>query len=154
MLNSFFCSVFTREDTTAIPEAEKLYRGADPLKDVQITVEKVITKLIKLKPSSAPGPDSMWPRILNKLADVLAKPLAMIFTRFLGEGTVPPVWKSANVCPIFKKGSKTDPGNYRPVSLTSVLCKVMESVLRDSIVEHLSKHNLIRNSQHGFMSGK
>ena len=69
-------------------------------------------------------------------------------------GTVPPVWKSANITPIFKKGSKGSPGNYRPVSLTCVLCKVMESVLRDAIVEHLAKHHLIRNTQHGFTRGR
>ena len=63
-------------------------------------------------------------------------------------------WKVANVTPIFKKGSKAMPGNYRPVSLTCVLCKVMESILRDSIIEHIEKYDLLRQSQHGFMSGK
>ena len=154
LLNTYFCSVFTREDTSSVPEAEKLYTGPDPLVDVEISEGNVKAKLTNLKPSSAPGPDSMWPRILQRLADVLAKPLAMIFTKFLGEGTVPPIWKTANVCPIFKKGTKTDPGNYRPVSLTCVICKVMESVLRDSIVEHLTVNKLIRDSQHGFMSGR
>ena len=57
----------------------------------------------------------------------------------------------ANVTPIFKKGSKTDPANYRPVSLTSVICRVLESLLRDVIVEHLVKNNLIYNTQHGFV---
>ena len=154
LLNSFFCSVFTREDTSSMPEAEQLYTGTDPLMEVEITEDKVKSKLVSLKPSSAPGPDSMWPRVLNRLADVLAKPLAIIYTKFLGQGTVPPVWKTANVCPIFKKGSKTEPGNYRPVSLTCVICKVMESVIRDSIVEHLTKNKLIRDSQHGFMAGR
>ena len=56
--------------------------------------------------------------------------------------------------PIFKKGSKVSPGNYRPVSLTCVLCKVMESILRDAIVQHLEQHSLLRKSQHGFMAGK
>ena len=154
LLNSFFCSVFTREDTSSIPMAEKLYTGPDPLVNVEISEEKVKTKLANLKPCSAPGPDSMWPRVLQRLADVLAKPLAMIFTKFLGEGTVPPIWKAANVCPIFKKGGKTDPGNYRPVSLTCVIWKVMESLLKDSIVKYLSENKLIRDSQHGFMSGR
>ena len=56
--------------------------------------------------------------------------------------------------PIFKKGSRSVPGNYRPVSLTSVCCKVMEQVLKDSIVEHLNRNRLIRKSQHGFMRGR
>ena len=77
-----------------------------------------------------------------------------VYTRCLGEGTVPPDWKLANVAPIFKKGSKGSAGNYRPVSLTCVLCKVMKSILRDAIVLHLSLNNLIRPSQHGFMARK
>ena len=58
------------------------------------------------------------------------------------------------MCPIFKKGGKTDAGNYRPVTLTCVVCKVMESVLKDAIVEHLTTNRLIRDSQHGFMAGR
>ena len=67
---------------------------------------------------------------------------------------MPPEWKRANVTPIFKKGSKGSRGNYRPVSLTCVLCKVMESLLRDAIVEHLVANKLIRDTQHGFTSGR
>ena len=85
---------------------------------------------------------------------MLASPLAYVYTKSLSEGTVPPDWKLANVAPVFKKGSKGSAGNYRPVSLTCVLCKVMESVLRDALVIHLSQHNLIRSSQHGFMARK
>ena len=153
-LNMFFCSVFTQEDCSNLPEAENLFTGETPLMDVEITEEKVKAKLQKLRPDSAPGPDKLWPRILVRLADILATPLAIVYTRCLGEGTVPPDWKLANVAPIFKKGSKGSAGNYRPVSLTCVLCKVMESILRDAIVLHLSQNNLIRPSQHGFMARK
>ena len=72
----------------------------------------------------------------------------------MGEGVVPDEWKLANVTPIYKKGSKGLPGNYRPVSLTCILCKVMESVIRDTMVEHLTKKCLLRQSQHRFMKGK
>ena len=154
LLNDFFCSVFTREDCSNIPQAEQLFTGEVPLETVEITEEKVRKKLEKLKPSSAPGPDKLWPRVLHKLSTVIALPLSIIYTRCLAEGTVPPDWKLANVAPIFKKGSKGSAGNYRPVSLTCVLCKVMESILRDAIVEHLDRNNLLRCSQHGFMSGK
>ena len=153
-LNSFFCSVFTEEDTTSIPVAEQLFHGEEALEDVSITEEKVRIKLRKLRPESAPGPDKLWPRILQNLSDVLAQPLAIVYTKSLGEGSVPPEWKLANVAPVFKKGSKHSAGNYRPVSLTCVLCKVMESILRDEIVNHLNKYNLIRASQHGFMAGR
>ena len=153
-LNQFFCSVFTEEECSNIPEAENLFTGDVPLETVEITEGKVKAKLEKIRPDSAPGPDKLWPRILVRLADVLASPLANVYTKSLGEGTVPPDWKLANVAPIFKKGSKGSAGNYRPVSLTCVLCKVMESILRDSLVLHLSQHSLIRSSQHGFMAKK
>ena len=154
ILNDFFCSVFTREDVSVIPEAEQRYHGADPLVNVHITATKVQIKLEKLKPSSAPGPDKLWPRILQKLSKVIASPLAIVYSKCLSEVVVPLDWKAANVTPIFKKGSKGSPGNYRPVSLTCVLCKIMESILRDAIVEHLERHQLLRNSHHGFMAGK
>jgi retron-type reverse transcriptase len=67
---------------------------------------------------------------------------------------VPKDWKKAKVVPIYKKGQKSEPGNYRPVSLTSVPCKILESMLKDYIMEHLTNENLINDSQHGFMPGR
>ena len=121
LLNNFFCSVFTREDVSNLPEAEQLFEGDEPLVTTDFTEEKVRVKLLKLKQNSAPGPDRLWPRVLHKLSSVISLPLSIIYTRCLGEGTVPPDWKYANVTPIFKKGSKGSAGNYRPVSLTCVL---------------------------------
>jgi len=69
-------------------------------------------------------------------------------------GGVPEDWKSANVTPIFKKGAKSEPGNYRPVSLTSICCKLLESILRDVLMDHLERNKLINQSQHGFMPKK
>ena len=74
-----------------------------------------------------------------------------VYTSCMEEGVVPPDWKTANVTPIYKSGSKSSPGNYRPVSLTSIVCKVMESILRDAIVEFLAQHELLWLSQHGFL---
>ncbi len=78
----------------------------------------------------------------------------MIFQRSMDTGGVPEDWKSANVTPIFKKGAKSEPGNYRPVSLTSICCKLLESILRDVLMEHLERNKLINQSQHGFMPKK
>jgi hypothetical protein len=77
-----------------------------------------------------------------------------LFNKSIQTGEVPQDWRIAKVTPIFKKGTKGDPGNYRPVSLTSVPCKILESVIKDNIMSHLLVNSLIRESQHGFMPGK
>ena len=122
------------------------------LEHIDILTESVEKKLNKLKPFSAPGPDSISPTMLKELSNVLSFPLAIIFQKSLNEQYVPTDWKQANVTPIFKKGSTFDPGNYRPVSLTSVVCKVMESLVRDSIVDHLNLNDLLFHTQHGFIN--
>ncbi|CAM4687446.1 unnamed protein product [Caretta caretta] len=99
------------------------------------------------------GPDALLSRVLKKLADVIAEPLAIIFENSWQSGEVPDDWKKANVVPIFKKGKKEDPGNYRRVSLTSGPGKIMEQVLKESILKHLER-KVIGNSQHGFTKGK
>ena len=67
---------------------------------------------------------------------------------------MPEIWKLAHVTPIYKKGAKSDPLNYRPVSLTSVVCKFMERLIRDKIIDHLDKYNLLSTHQHGFRSNR
>ena len=111
ILNSFFCSVFIREDLDELPQPEQLYLGEEPFTSVTFDHESVKKKLENLKPSSAPGPDGVWPRVLQKLASSLAMPLALIFTKLFQEGSIPSIWKQANVKPIFKKGIKGNPGN-------------------------------------------
>ena len=111
-------------------------------------------KIHSLKTASAFGPDRIGPRVLQEASDILCAPLSIMFKRSLDEGVVPDEWRRANVTPIFKSGTKMTPGNYRPVSLTCILCKIMESIVRDNIVAHLNMHALIRSTQHGFTAGK
>ena len=72
----------------------------------------------------------------------------------LQEGIVPLEWKEANIIPLFKKGSRNKYVNYRPVSLTSVICKLLETIIRDHMMDFLAKHKLINTSQHGFPKSK
>ena len=92
--------------------------------------------------------------MLQKCAESLAIPYSHLYQLSFSTGTVPKLWKLANITPIFKKGSTLDPANYRPVSLTSVPCKVMEKIIRNTIFKHLINENLISESQHGFVDKK
>ncbi|KAJ7404352.1 hypothetical protein BTVI_72513 [Pitangus sulphuratus] len=99
------------------------------------------------------GPDGINPRILKELADVIAKPLSMIFEQCWEYRVVPADWKLANVVPVFKKGKK-DTRNNRPVSLTSVTGEVMEKIILGGVEKHPKDKTVIGQSQHGFMRGK
>ena len=153
VLNSFFASVFTHENSSELPDfPDRSYTSI--LDSIKFTPALVKKSLQKLNPNKSPGPDGLHPYLLRELCDELAYPLSLLFTRSMQEGHVPSSWKQACITPIFKKGSKKDPGNYRPVSLTSIACKLMESVVRDGMVAHLKTNNLLAKEQHGFVRGR
>ena len=111
-------------------------------------------KLLKLHENKAQGPDGIHPMILKQCADILAKPLSPIFKSSYRLGIVPENWKTAIVAPIRKKGSKHEASNYRPISLTSVVCKVMEAIIKDKVVLSLQEGSIITDRQHGFVRGR
>ena len=79
---------------------------------------------------------------------------AQIFNKSMQTGDVPREWGDALIVPLFKKGNRSEPCNYRLVSLTSVVCKAMERIVKDNVVEHLNEYNIIMGSQHGFTRGR
>ena len=155
--NDYFASVFTMEDADDIPDPVIVNRGiegGDTLDGIDSHEPEVEAKLKELKPDKAAGSDGFLPRVLKAVSDGVAPPLCQIFNRSLATGEVPADFRSADVCPIHKKGPLTAKGNYRPISLTSVPGKVLESIIKDRIVDFLETHNLIRSSQHGFRRGR
>ena len=100
------------------------------------------------------GLDEIHPRVLREPAEVIAEPLSIICQRSLLTGEVPEDWRLASVTPIYKKGCREDPGNYRPVSLTSVPGKIMEQIVLREITRHMQVNRGIRPSQHGFTKGR
>jgi len=153
LLNSFFSSTFTKEDVSSIPQpAEPVIHHQ--MSDIQIDLDTVKKKILNLKKDSSPGPDGIRPRTLIELVDEVSIPLCLIMQKSYQTGEVPTDWRRANVSPIFKKGSKSAVGNYRPVSLTSIICKIMESILKDGIMDHLVINSLILSTQHGFMKNR
>jgi len=118
-LNTFFASVFTKEDLQAIPEAEEEHVEV-AMRPVVVTQQMIRKQIKKLRKEAAPGPDEITPGLLKMLEEEVLLPLEVLFNKSLTTAQVPSEWRTANVTPIFKKGTKGDPGNYRPVSLTSV----------------------------------
>lgn len=156
MLNDYFSSIFTKENMDMIPEARSNFKEDRDakLQDIDITQDMIYQKLKNLKKHKAPGVDNIDSGFLNETAMAVSVPLVKIFRKSLECGIVPADWKQANVCAIYKKGPKALPENYRPVSLTSHVCKTFESILKDKICEHIDKYNLMNHSQHGFVKNK
>ena len=152
ILNSFFSSVFVSEDTHNIPVLQDSVFN-DELKDIVVTKENVEKKLLRLNTTKSQSGDQMHPRVLKELSSEISETLATLFNKSITAGYLPSEWKFAIVVPLFKKGSKKKAENYRPVSLTSVICKVLESILRDKIINHMDKNNMFVKHQHGFRSG-
>ena len=122
--------------------------------EVRVTVEAVKKKLKNLDINKAQGPDKVPAKVLKELSEELALPLTILYNKSLETGSLPSEWKTAEVTAIFKKGTKTDPSNYRPVSLTCIVCKILEQFIRDAIVNHMTDFKLYSDCQHGFRSGR
>ena len=154
IMNKFFTSVYTIEDLQDIPRVPIFYRGMEPLRKIKITVERVREKIRKLNACKSPGPDGLYPREIKEVGNEIAPHFCDIYKSSMEQKRAVADWKLQNITPLFKKGSKDNPGNYRPVSLTSVPGKMLESIIAEDITQHLESNNLILDSQHGFRKGR
>ena len=155
-LNGYFSSVFTKEDISSLPVADAKFQGAksDYLGPLVVTPELVAKKIKAMKDNKSPGVDGIPPKLLMETEEQISIPLARVFNLSVKEGVVPFEWKEANIIPLFKKGSRNKSENYRPVSLTSVICKLLERLIKDHMVDFLVKHKLLNSSQHGFLKAR
>ncbi|KAK4825499.1 hypothetical protein QYF61_000012 [Mycteria americana] len=156
VLNAFFASVFNSRANCSLgtQPLELEDRDGDQNGVPIIQGEMVSDLLHHLDTHKSMGPDKIHPRVLKEPADVLTKPLSIIYQQSWLTGEVPADWRLANVMPIFKKGRKEDLGNYRPVSLTSVPGKLMEQIILSAITRHVENNQGIKPSQHGFRKGR
>ena len=148
ILNNQFGSVFTKENNEALPDL-----GPSPypeLPDLEIHSGGVERLLKELDPNKAHGPDNIPSRLLKDFSQFLAKPLTLIFQASLHQGKIPEDWREGIVTPLFKKGDRSSPANYRPISLTSVCCKVLEHIVHSHTIQHLDRYNILNAAQHGF----
>ena len=115
----------------------------------------VAKKIKAMKVNKSLGVDGIPPKLLMETVEQICIPLARMFNLSLKEGVVPFEWKETNIIPLFKKGSRNKSETYyRPVSLTSVICKLLERLIKDHMVDFLVRHKILNSSQHGFLKAR
>jgi len=153
VLGNFFASVFVSE-TDPVPPNIQPRSCHSPFVDPVFSEQIIYEKLNNLKVAKSPGPDHIHPRVLYELRYELILPLKILFETSYKLNQLPSDWKTGHITAIFKKGNKCDPSNYRPISLTSIICKIMESIIRDHIMEFFFHNNYFSKSQYGFIKGR
>ena len=151
ILSEHFESVFTYENVTNFPELPNSNIPDMPSFDIDACGMEKLLKNINVKKASGPDEISSW--ILKEAASEIAPFLQFTFMQSIKTSEVPRDWKLANVVAMFKKGNETDAPNYRPVSLTSVTCKILEHIIFHHVMSHLEEHNILTGDQHGFRKG-
>ena len=148
ILSKQFSGVFTSEDLTTIPAV-----GTEPkpaIGPLTLTIPGVIKQLQSLKPNKASGADKIPPWFLKDDAVEIGPILTALYQTSIDTSHVPSKWKRANVCGVFKNGEKSDPSNYRLISLTCISSKVLEHIIHSHIMKHLERHAILTDVQHGF----
>ena len=156
VFNQFFTSIFTSENTSNLSELRRDLQKSwchDSVADITISRDDVYDLLSKLDVSKSCGPDEVPARLLREGACWLADPLTRLYNISLCQGRLPSDWTSANVTPVFKKGSKHLASNYRPISLTCTAVRLLERLLHDHIVQFLTHGSKLSPFQHGFRKG-
>ena len=152
LLNEYFSSLFNSSDAISFPAPN--ISNIPPMPEITLGLNGIIKLCDNLKAHSAAGPDCIPSKFL-KFNSVLVSPILLdIFSTSLRTSIIPSDWLSAHVVPIFKKGSRSSPNNYRPISLTSIVSKIFEHILYSQIATHLDKNNFFNPAQHGFLKGR
>ena len=148
VLSRHFQSQFTKEDMDNLPVESDSDIPSMP--DIVFNKEGVVKLLSELNTNKAMGPDEISPRYLKMVAEEIGQALQIIFQYSYNTGTVPIDWLISNITPLFKKGDRTNPGNYRSVNLTSVCSILFEHILKSNIMHHLDRYDILCENQHGF----
>ena len=145
-----FASVFCHFVPSNPAQNQFCFNNVDPL---IISPDDVQQVLMALDPNSSMGDDGIHPRLLINLSSVLSVPLSVLFNNSLNSSILPGDWLESTVVPVYKKGPRYNPLNYRPISITSVVCKSLERLIVSHICEYLEINELISEHQYGFRSG-
>merc|ERR1712121_274250 len=126
----------------------------DDITDITIDEDDIMTAIGKVDPNSTAGPEGVSAKFIREAGKSIATPLAIILRNSIDKCEIPDILKLAYMTPIHKGGSRLNPENYRPVSLTPHIMKVFERVIKKKLTEHLRKEGLVNNGQHGFVEGR
>ena len=151
ILQRQFLSVFSPVDdsTTKLPARINV-----DIENIIISEEAVRDMLKNINVNKSLGPDDIHPRILHELANILSAPITILYNRSIQGEELPDDWKLQYVSPIYKKGQRSLAENYRPISLTCVLCKILESMVRSKVLSHLLTNDVLSKRQYGFINGR
>ena len=152
LLAKQFKSAFTKDKEDPYQDTKLHGPAYPPIKELEIGEEGVRRLLEAIDPSKAAGPDELPCRLLKELATELAPIFTSLFRQTLHTGQLPTPWTTAWVVPIFKSGARCEPANYRPVSLTCVMCKLFEHIVCSHIRRHMDEHGILTDYNHGFRS--
>ena len=149
ILNNQFASAFTSETASKLP-APPSYIVTQPMTPLELTEESVMKQLALLDVNKSAGPDGLHPCLLHECRTEIVYPLSKLIRLSLDSSKLPAEWKVAYITPIHKKGRKDSVENYRPISITSVVVKLLEHIVNKPVIEHLDRNHLLNSSQHGF----
>ena len=152
ILQKQFASVFTKEPNAEVPVLDK--KTEVDLSNINIKEQMIRNEILKLNVNKSCRPDEIHPQILIELIDLVPKPPALLINKTMDEGYILQDWKMAYVSPRFKKGARDKAENYRPISLTSIVCKLMKHFVKNSIMTHMRAENLLSSKQYGFINGR
>ena len=131
----------------------RLHMLNEPINNLTSIEEGTQKLLNNIQTSKATGPDNLPNRVLKECTIELARAIRAIFQKSIDSGTLPEDWTNANVAPIFKKGDRHQPSNYRPVSLTSVLSKRLELIVCKHMIKYFERNHILTSLNHGFRTG-
>jgi hypothetical protein len=151
LLNNTFSKVFLKDDRHTPTPSLTTNTHIIPQSMNSVSKQDILNAIQRMKKSVSRTPDSLPSFYIHKTASQLVKPLYIIFNHSINTGSIPELWKKAIVIPIYKKGKRNLATNYRPISLTSVICRLLERIIHTRIHQHLLENHIISPAQHGFV---
>ena len=159
LLNKFFQSVHTEEsdaDDVKLGYIQHVPNSILPspshISDILLTKEMILEELKKIDPNKSNSPGCVHPRIIKECRDTITEPLYHIYNLSLKTGSIPSQWKDGNITPLFKDDDRHKASNYRPITLTSVLSRTLERIIKKQLMDFLTDNSILSNDQHGFLN--